>query len=196
MGGEFLGRYMVPHEFHKPKAVKEHVAAWNARHEEASLLTVASAPLAGALGAIDSRVPGLALSILILVLLIRIAILPFTLKADRDRTVAARLAPRLKALKAQLRETPAALPRDLGAAARHRIRPVLNLLGTTAQLLLFTGFFTVVNEACRNSPRACGGSRPGWAPTPRGFLPVAISLLMVAQIAITMAECSHGARWR
>jgi len=186
MGGEFLGRYMVPEEFHLSKPDKEHVAAWKARHEDQTLLSVASAPLAGALTAIQDEIPSLALSILLLVVLIRLCILPLTLKADRDRITQAKLDPRLKALKAELRDDPDALSRATTKLLReNRIRPVFNLLATVAQLALFSGFFSVVNEACKGSTQSFL-----WLPSlgehdPAYVLPVAISALLIAQLLIT-----------
>lgn len=186
MGGEFLGRYTVPEEFHLPNKDKAHVGAWMERHEDQTLLSVASAPLSGALDAIRGRVPSLAISILILVVLIRLCILPVTLKADRDRITQAKLEPRLRTLKAELRDDPDALSRATSKLNReNRIRPVFNLLATVVQLVLFSGFFSVVNEACK-------GSTLGflWLPAlgerdPTSILPVAISALLIAQLLIT-----------
>ena len=186
MGGEFLGRYTVPEEFHLPKRDKAHVAAWKDRHEEGTLLSIASAPLGGALEAVHDRIPSLAISILVLVLLIRLVVLPVTLKSDRDRITQAKLEPRLRALKAELRDDPEAHSRAVAKLLReHRIRPVLNLFSAIAQLALFSGFFSVVNEACR-------GSEEGflWVPAlgdrdPLYILPAAVSALLVVQLLIT-----------
>ncbi|MFN0008757.1 MAG: PEP/pyruvate-binding domain-containing protein [Planctomycetota bacterium] len=186
MGGEFLGRYTVPEEFHVPKKDKDHVAAWKSRHEGQTLLSIASAPLAGALTAIQDEVPSLALSILILVGLIRLCMLPLTLKSNRDRITQAKLEPRMKALKAELRDDPEALSRASSKLLReNRIRPFLNLSTTFAQLVLFSAFFSVVNEACR------GSAEPFlWLPAlgdvdPTNILPVAISALLIVQLLIT-----------
>jgi membrane protein insertase Oxa1/YidC/SpoIIIJ len=152
MGGEFLGRDTVPGEFSLPRKDREHVAAWKARHEDQTLLSVAAAPLSGALDLIQGKVPSLALSILILVVLIRLCILPLTLKADRDRIRLTKLEPRLKALTAELRDDPEALSSATSRIHRENgIRPVFNLFATVAQLVLFSGFFSVVNEACKGS---------------------------------------------
>jgi YidC/Oxa1 family membrane protein insertase len=192
MGGEFLGRYTVPEEFHIAGGDKAHVAAWKARHEEATFLTLASAPLAGALTGIDARISNLALSILILVALIRLGILPLTLKADRDRIAQSRLDPRLSVLKAELRDDPSALSRATSKLMRESgIRPLLNLLAAVAQLLLFTAFFTVVNQACQGSTRAFLWLPALGLPDPTRLLPVAIAVLLAGQLAITAKKITR-----
>jgi rhodanese-related sulfurtransferase/membrane protein insertase Oxa1/YidC/SpoIIIJ/phosphohistidine swiveling domain-containing protein len=189
MGGEFLGRYTVPNDFSIPKADKAHVAAWNARHQDESLLTVASAPLAGALKGIDARAGSLAISILILVALIRLAVLPLTLKSDRDRVVQARLDPKLKALRASMRDDPAGLSRSTTQLLRaNKVRPFLNLAAAVAQLLLFTGFFSVVSEASSSSTQRFLWMPALGKPDPRHILPVAIAVLLVALLAVTAKQ--------
>jgi len=186
LGYEFLGRYTVPEEFYVPGKDKAHVAAWKERHQEKTLLSIASAPLAGALNGIDARVGNLALSILILVALIRLGVLPLTLKSDRDRVVQGQLDPKLAALKAELRDDPAALSRATSKLFReHRIRPFLNLTAAVAQLLLFTGFFTVVNEACKDSAQGFLWLPALGKPDPTHILPIAIAGLVIALLLVT-----------
>ncbi len=186
LGYEFLGRYTVPEEFYVPGKDKAHVAAWKERHQEKTLLSVASAPLAGALGGIDARFGNLALSILILVALIRLGVLPLTLKADRDRVVQARLDPKLAALKTELRDDAGALSRATSKLMQeHGIRPFLNLAAAVAQLLLFTGFFSIVNEACKDSAQRFLWLPSLGNPDPTRILPFAIAGLVIALLLIT-----------
>jgi len=186
MGGEFLGRYTTPWDFNVPRKDKAHVAAWYAGREGQSLLSAASRPLAGALSGIDARVSNLAFSVLLLVLLIRLGILPLTLKSDRDRVTQGRLEPEIRRLKAELRDDPSAVARATSKLLlEHKVRPFLNLFAAIAQLLLFTGFFTVVNEASRGSTQSFL-----WIPElgktdPIRILPIAVCALLVVQIVIT-----------
>lgn len=186
LGYEFVGRYTVPEGFYVTGKDKAHVAAWKERHAEKTLLSVASVPLAGALAGVDARVGNLALSILILVLLIRIGILPLTIRADRDRIVQARLEPRLKASRVEFRGDPGAISRATTKLFReNRIRPFLGLLAAIAQLCLFTGFFSVVNEACKESTRGFLWLPSLGAPDPTHALPLAVSALLVLQLLVT-----------
>ena len=186
LGYEFLGRYTVPEGFYVPGKDKAHVAAWKARHEEKTLLSIACAPLAGALSGIDKRIGNLALSILLLVALIRLVVLPLTLKADRDRIAQNRLDPRLKALKSALRDDPAALSRATSKLLRGQgIRPVVNLWAAIAQLLLFTGFFSVVNEACKDSAQRFLFLPSLGQPDSTRALPAAIAVLLATLLAVT-----------
>ena len=186
LGYEFLGRYTVPEGFYVAGKDKAHVAAWRERHEEKTLLSIVSAPLAGALSGVDARIGNLALSILVLVLLIRIGILPLTIRADRDRVVQARLDPRVKAIKAEFRGDPGAISRATTALFRENgIRPFLGLLAAIAQLCLFTGFFSVVNEAAKGSPRSFLWLPSLGAPDPTHVLPIAVSAFLALQLLIT-----------
>jgi rifampicin phosphotransferase len=186
LGYEFVGRYTVPEGFFVAGKDKAHVAAWKERHADQTLLSVVSAPLAGALNGIDARVGNLALSILMLVLLIRVVILPLTIRADRDRVVQARLEPRLKAIKSEFRDDPGAISRATTKLFRENgIRPFFGLLAAIAQLLLFTGFFSVVNEAVKESSRSFLWLPSIGAPDPTHVLPLAVSALLVLQLVIT-----------
>jgi YidC/Oxa1 family membrane protein insertase len=186
LGYEFLGRYTVPEGFSVPGKDKAHVTAWKERHAEKTLLSIASAPLAGLLAGVDARIGNLALSILVLVLLIRIGILPLTIRADRDRVVQARLDPRIKAIKAEFRDDPGAVSRATTNLFRENgIRPFLGLLAAIAQLCLFTGFFSVVNEAAKDSTRSFLWLPSLGAPDPVHVLPVAVSAFLVLQLLIT-----------
>jgi YidC/Oxa1 family membrane protein insertase len=186
LGYEFLGRYTVPEGFYVPGKDKAHVAAWKERHAEKTLLSIVSAPLAGALSGIDARIGNLALSILVLVLLIRAGILPLTIRADRDRVVQARLDPRIKAIKAEFHDDSGAIARATTKLFRENgIRPFLGLVAAIAQLCLFTGFFSVVNEAVKDSTRSFLWLPSLGAPDPTHVLPVAVSAFLVLQLLIT-----------
>jgi phosphoenolpyruvate synthase/pyruvate phosphate dikinase/rhodanese-related sulfurtransferase len=186
MGYEFLGRYTVPEGYSVPPKDKPHVAAWTEAREGKSLLTAASEPLSGALGGLHTASGSLAIAILALVALLRIALLPLSWKAERDRRVQAGLDGRLAELKGRLAGDPRALSRaTLRLLREHRIRPLLNLAGTSFQLVLFVVFFTVVQRAAAGSEEAFA-----WIPAlgerdPLYLLPALIAALLALQVALS-----------
>ncbi|HVS11780.1 MAG TPA: PEP/pyruvate-binding domain-containing protein [Planctomycetota bacterium] len=186
MGYEFLGRYTVPEGYSVPPKDKPHVAAWTEAREGKSLLSAASEPLSGALGGLQTASGSLAIAILALVALLRVALLPLSWKAERDRRVQAGLDGRLAELKARLAGDPRALSRaTLRLLREHRIRPLLNLAGTSFQLVLFVVFFTVVQRAAAGSEEAFA-----WIPAlgerdPRYLLPALIAALLALQVALS-----------
>jgi rifampicin phosphotransferase len=187
MGYEFLGRYTTPEGFAAPAKDKPHIAAWKAAHEPKSLLTMAATPLQGALTWLEDKLGALALSILALVLAIRLLILPLTLKAERDRRVQNDLAPAVAALRTRHAGDPASLSKaTMRLYDENRIRPFWNLTATVAQLLLFTVFFTVVQQAARGSTEGFLWIDDLGAPDATRILPLAIAALLGAQIVVSM----------
>lgn len=187
LGYEFLGRYTTPEGFSAPGKDKPHVAAWKAAHEPKSLLSMAAEPLKGALTWLDERLGGLALAILALVLSIRLLILPLTLKAERDRRVQNDLAPRVAELKKRHADDPASLSKaTMKLFDEHGIRPFWNLAATVAQLLLFTVFFSVVQQAARGSTETFAWLDDLATPDDSRVLPIAIAVLLGVQIVASM----------
>ncbi len=179
MGYEFVGRYTTPESYAVPGKDKAHVAAWQAANEPKTLLTLASSPLAGSLTWTAGQAGSLALGILILVLLVRLAVLPLTARAERDRRTESALRTQIDALRQRFAS-------DRGARAqatmdllkRHGVKPAWNALSSIAQILLFTVFFGVVAEASRGSDAAFLWLPALGEPDPRWILPVASAVLM------------------
>ncbi len=152
LGYTFLGRYTTPEGFAAPGKDKPHVAAWKAAHAPKSLLTLASEPLEVVLRWLDDRLGSLALAILALVLGLRLAISPLTIKCERDRRVQAALAPRVEELKLRYVDDPAAKARAMSRLFDEaRLKPIFNLFATLVQLVLFTVFFAVVQRVAKDS---------------------------------------------
>jgi membrane protein insertase Oxa1/YidC/SpoIIIJ/rhodanese-related sulfurtransferase/phosphohistidine swiveling domain-containing protein len=186
LGYEFLGRYTTPESFSLPAQDKPHIAAWKAAHAERSLVTIAAEPLKGSLSALQSALGSLALAIGALVLAMRAVLLPWTLKADRDRIVQQRIDPLLAAVKAEHAHDPESRSRATMQLLReHRIRPVVSLLGTFILLVLFTLFFSVVDQASRTSEESFLWIKSIGAPDSTRILPIIVGLLVAAMIAVT-----------
>ncbi|HUR27514.1 MAG TPA: rhodanese-like domain-containing protein, partial [Planctomycetota bacterium] len=187
MGYDWRGRYTVPEEYYVPSKDKAHVLAWQEAHEGKSLLAAVADPLQSALGFLQEKTGSLALAILGLVLCLRFVLFPFTWKAERDRLAQRKLAGEIARLKQSYGDDRAGAARaTMALLAKHKIRPFTNLLGTTAQLLLFVVFFTVVSKASA----ADEAEGFGWIPKLSGddpwrVLPVAIALLVVLQLALS-----------
>jgi rhodanese-related sulfurtransferase/phosphohistidine swiveling domain-containing protein len=195
LGRTFLGRYSTPETFPALSKDKPHVAAWKARHAERTLLSLASAPLAGWIGSLAERCGSLALAILLAALALRLVILPLTLRADRDRLVQFGLKGALARIERECAQDPAERSRlTLELLRTHGIHPALGLLSGLLQLVLFSLFFGAVVAAAV----AIEG---GWLwierlsePDPRCVLPVVCGLL-AAVIALRAGARATRKRW-
>jgi len=194
-GYTYLGRYTTPETFPSLSKDKPHVAAWKARHAERTLLSMASAPLAGWIGTLAERFGSLALAIVLAALALRLLVLPLTLRADRDRMVQFGLKPTLTRIEHECAQDPAERSRlTLELMRKHGIRPALGLLSGVLQLVLFSLFFAAVVAAA-------SATEGGWLwierlaePDPRFVLP-AVCGLLAAVIALRAGEHATRKRW-
>jgi YidC/Oxa1 family membrane protein insertase len=190
LGFDFRGRYTVPHEFFLPGKVRAHVADWSAGQDN-SLLSVISRPLERLLVAIDERVGYLPISILLVVLLLRLIVLPFVAKAERDQIVQRGLADEIAGLKQRLGGDPTRLSRATMALFRkHRLTPGRNMLGICIQIPLFLAFFFAVNNVAATS-----GDSFLWIPSlaerdPLFILPVALGALIFLHLQLAATKQS------
>ncbi|MCC6407768.1 MAG: YidC/Oxa1 family membrane protein insertase [Planctomycetes bacterium] len=194
MGYEYLGRYTTPESYTAPGKDKPHVAAWKRAHAPKSLLTLAAEPLEGSLTWLSERFGSLALAIVALVLALRLALAPWTAKAERDRRVQAELAPRLSALKVRFGDDRAGCARASARLQReHGQSPMLNFFTTIVQVVVFTLFFTVVNRVAETSTEPFAWVESLGAPDASGVLPVSVALLGAALVAFVSPR--RIARW-
>ncbi len=179
MGLDFRGRYTVPHEFAQKVEDKAWVSQWKEAQAGSTLLGVVSRPLTSSLKWLEARTGSLLLGIVSLVLVLRLLVLPLTAKADRDQLIQKRLAPQVKELKARLKGDPQRLSRAiLGLYRKERLTLGRNLLGTTAQILLFIVFFSVVGNVAANSNEAIAWLPSLANPDPLHILPVIVGMLI------------------
>ena len=199
LGHDWRGRYTVPDEYFVPSKDKAHVLAWQEAQASRSLLSGIADPLQSALESLETKLGRLAWAILALVLGLRIVLLPFTWKSERDRLEQRRLEPRIAELKRTYGEDRAGAARATMALLRERgIRPLFNLLGTSAQLVLFLVFFSVVSKAA-----TAGEAEPFlWVPLlsgadPLRLLPLIVGALAVVQLAISAKQrtLARGCLW-
>jgi YidC/Oxa1 family membrane protein insertase len=192
LGFEYLGRYTTPESFSLPGQDKPHVAAWKAAHAEKSLVTIAAEPLKGTLSSLCDSLGSLVLAIIALVIAMRTVLLPWTLRADRDRLVQQAIDPELAALKRKFADDPESLSRATTRLLRqHKIRPFVSLVGTVFLLVLFTLFFSVVDQASRTSEEPFLWIKSIGAPDPTRILPLVVAALVAVMVAISGKELTR-----
>lgn len=190
-GGEFAGRYTVPHEYFVPGRSRGHVAAWEEARAGLTPIGMVERVLATGLAALQSLTGSLALAILLLVVLLRGGFAPLSWKVDADQWVRRMLRPQESALRARHADDPVRAQRAIAELhRRHRLTPGRNLAVSMAQLLLFLVFFGVVQDAAL---AAGGGDTGGGAllwlpgldvPDPQLVLPILVGVLMAAILLV------------
>ena len=180
-GRDFRGRYSVPHEYYAPSpggSERAHVAAWRSEREQLTLASYVVTPLRNALDGLTASTGHYALALLVLVVLIRLALFPLALKAERDTRVQKSLANRVDALREELGEHPRALAEATFALYReHRIRPVVNTLSSVLQLGLLLLFYAAVTEGAPNWNQPFLWLESAAAPDPYLIVPLLASVL-------------------
>lgn len=181
-GKDFRGRYSVPHEYFVASGSNDraHVAAWKANQEQVTLASYAVDPLRSLLGWMVTHLGHYALALLAVVLMVRLILLPLSLKAERDTMVQKSLSDKVAALKEELGEHPRAqAAATMQLYKKHKIRPIINALTSIFQLSFMLLIFSAVNL-----------SAPAWShnflwldsaslPDPLLVLPILASALFV-----------------
>lgn len=192
MGYEFLGRYTTPERFWVPGKDKAHVAAWKAQQEEKTLLGFVAGPLKSVLSTTSERTGSLVLAILLCVLALRLVVLPLALKSERDRLVQLALKPKLAALEARCRGDARAVSKKTLALLRaERVRPMVGLVGTIVQLVLFTVFFGVVGSVAKNAHQGWLWMADLGESDPKHVLPLVVGALVAALVLVTAAKVTR-----
>ena len=174
LGLDFRGRYTAPHEYFEPKTAKAYVERW-AEDRNKGLLAIASEPLEQLLRWIEGGSGSLPVAILLVVLLLRAIIAPFTIKAERDQIMQKRLAEEIAWLKKSLTEDKTRLSRALmGLYRKNGLTPGLNMIGICIQIPLFLAFFFAVDAVARTSGAALLWLPSLAMPDPFYILPVLI----------------------
>jgi rhodanese-related sulfurtransferase/membrane protein insertase Oxa1/YidC/SpoIIIJ/phosphohistidine swiveling domain-containing protein/molybdenum-dependent DNA-binding transcriptional regulator ModE len=126
-GYDFRGRYTLPWEYYVPRGRPPHVDKWLAETNQ-SWWSKASRFIASVLTSISAWT-GIIPAILLLAIISRLLVLPFSVKAERDQIKSRAVADDLRALKLRLKHDPPRLMRATGGFyKRHGITPVRNLI--------------------------------------------------------------------
>ncbi|MFK7859084.1 MAG: membrane protein insertase YidC [Granulosicoccus sp.] len=148
-GFDFRGRYTVPHEYYIPKSSsRAHVQAWQANQQQLTLASFIVTPMQNILNKLVDFTGHYALALLGIVLIIRLILLPLSLKAERDTRVQKSLTGRIADIKDELGEHPRAMSEaTMQLYKRYKIRPVINMLASLFQLSLMLLFYSAVNKS-------------------------------------------------
>ena len=184
-GHEFLGRYTVPHEYFEATAALPHALQWK-RAQQGDLLSYLSTPFRLAIEWLRGIFGHLAIAIILSVLLLRIVLLPLSLKMEKDQVVARKLEPRLAELKEKLADDPERLLRAISSLRkRSGITPVANLLTTGLQVILMLLFCNAINAIGSSSSEALGWIPDLSSPDPLLLLPIVLGAAVLAHIALS-----------
>ena len=190
-GFDYRGRYTVPHEFFMPNVTAQ--THWKRSQQSNSLLSMVANPLRSILDSLTGNTGNFAVSILLLVIILRLTTLPFTWKSERDRIVQRNLVPEINELRARISDDPQRLSRaTVHLYRRERLTPFRNFMGTMAQLILFLVFFSVVNSSADDWDSTFLWFASASAIDQSYILPTAVSLLFFGFILYTASKHS----WR
>lgn len=181
LGGEFAGRYTVPHEYFVPRKGRAHVAAWEEMRAGLTPFGMLEGALGGVLGWLRDALGSLALAVVLLVVLVRGAFLPFAWKQDVDGWVRRALAPEERRLRNRFADDPVRAQRAiLDLHRRHRLTPGRNLAVSLVQIVLFLAFFAVVQNVATGSQVPFLWIPELGSPDPLKVLPALVGVLMAA----------------
>ncbi len=193
LGYDFRGRYTLPHEYYLPATPAPFETDWLGV-DDRSWMAAASTPFITALEWTRDRTGALWAAILLVVLLLRLLILPFTAKAERDQYVLRRLADQIAELKERLDQDRTRLSRALKSLYRkHRLTPGLNVLGICLQVPLFLIFFYAVGRVSETSSGSLLWLSSLGERDPYCILPVGLGLLVFLHLQLNAA--SHRLRY-
>ncbi len=154
LGADFRGRYTVPHEFVPPTTESAWVAQWRADREGDTLFGLVGQTVGRLVTWLADR-SSLLLAIVVLVLLLRAMMLPFSLFAERDQWAQRQLAPRLAALRTEWTNDPAVWRREaMRQLRRQGVSPLRNLVGALVQIGLFAAAFSGIDTIAAARPTA------------------------------------------
>ena len=193
LGGDFHGRYTVPHEYIVPSAVPAHLAAWEADQQKTTVFSLASGAAAAQIDSAGRGLGSLMLAVLLVVVLVRLLLLPFTLKAERDQVVLRAMKPQIEAIRARHPGDPARVRREIfGLHRAAGLSPVRNLLGSLLVLVIFLVLYSAVDTA------ASGYKTPFlWLdglglPDAWHVLPIAVGGLFLAMLLVLAEKITRN----
>jgi rhodanese-related sulfurtransferase/membrane protein insertase Oxa1/YidC/SpoIIIJ/phosphohistidine swiveling domain-containing protein len=126
-GYDYRGKYTLPWEYFTTTKPRPYIAQW-LEESRRSLWSKATDRVAEVLTFAADWI-GIIPAILLLAILSRLLVLPFSLKAERDQLKSREVADELDALKLRLKDDPPRMSRAIGAFyKRHGITPLRNLI--------------------------------------------------------------------
>jgi rifampicin phosphotransferase len=179
-GHEVLGRYTLPWEYFVARPRPPHVEQW-IRENDRSIWVKAASSLAGAISDVG-RWTGLIGAIVLLAILSRLLVLPFSVKAERDQIGARALSGELDALKSRLKNDPRRRLRAIRAFyRRHGMTPLRNLLALLFLPIMAVALLAVEQTASRSEAHFLWITSLG-RPDPWLALPVLFAALIALYV--------------
>ncbi len=184
MGHDFRGRYTVPHEYLPTAARKPYVESWLAANHD-GLLGQALLPVVAFLKWMGGKLGNLILAIFLAVAMLRLALLPFTVKSERDQIVQRHVDERIRQLKRDHANDPRGLKSAIHRVYRsNRLTPGRNIIGLIVQILCLVVLFSAVSAVATD-----GSGRFLWVdniglPDPFYALPALLAVLVYLQVEI------------
>ncbi len=185
-GKDYRGRYTVPQEYYEAPANAEraHVSQWK-QQQQVSLGSFIITPLSSVLNKLVDMTGHYALGLLSLVFLVRLALLPLALKAERDTVVQKSLKGRIDKLKVDLADHPRALTdATLALYKKYKIRPIINILASLGQLGFMLLFFSAVTKSAPGWSHSFAWLNAASSPDPLLVFPIVASALFVLVLAM------------
>jgi len=184
-GKDFRGRYTVPHEFTAGgKKERAHVAAWKQQQSQ-SLGGVIITPLRSVLDGLVNMTGHYALGLFLLVVLVRLLLLPLSLKAERDTVVQKSLSGRISDLQERYRDHPRAMTdATMKLYKQFNIRPMINVLASVGQLGFMLLFFSAVQQSAGGWGHQLGWITVASDPDPLWIMPLLATALFIGMLAI------------
>jgi len=153
-GYDYRGKYTLPWEYFTASAPRPYIQEWLAEAHR-SWWTRASDALADALIRLGGWI-GMVPAILLLALLSRLLVLPFSVKAERDQIKSRAVADELAALKLRLKGDPPRMTRAIARFyKRHGLTPMRNLVALLF-LPIMAIALTAVQRAVSTDPEPLG----------------------------------------
>jgi len=185
-GKDFRGRYTVPHEFVAPgvKSERAHVAAWKSQQSQ-SLGGFIIKPLRSVLDGLVNFTGHYLLGLFALVVLVRLLLLPLSLKAERDTVVQKSLSGRIDELKERYKDHPRALTdATMKLYKQYKIQPIVNVLASVFQLGFMLLFFSAVQQSAPNWMHELAWIKSAWKPDPYYITPLLATFLFIGMLAL------------
>ncbi len=195
LGYEFLGRYTLPHEFFLPATAKEHVAQWMRSQRGRSLLDWVAEPLEAGLLKLEASLGHLMAAVAAIVLMLRLVMMPWTLKAERDQLMQRHLKQAVTVIKDRFKEDePQANRAVLKLYRRHGLTPGRNMAVSLAQIIIFLVLFQVIQRVSQEQSQSFLWLQDLGQPDPSRLLPVAVGAALFAYLMATGSK--RGKIWR
>lgn len=186
LGYDFLGRYTVPHEYAIPKQEKSYVEQWKNIQQGKTVFDLVIDPLQSSLVWLTGKTGSFTAAIFILVVLLRLLVMPLTIKAERDSLIQRRLKPDMANIKTRWGHQQHRVSREIKRLyQQHNLTPGRNFVGSIIQISFFLMFFSAINAASIGvQERFLWVPRLGEA-DPTGLLAIAVAALVILHLLST-----------